>query len=214
VAGFGITDAEDLLFIRDIAIIRQKVSIVSFLFDDNAVADFFEDQVDAGRKPEQFARILLHTHPGNSPEPSAIDEETFNRVFGACDWSVMAIVAQDNSSYARLRFNVGPAGDIQIPVCVEYGCEFEAANPKQWKTEYKTNVSEIDNRRNRPALDNDILEIGAFGYDELQPRSAVSYEDLLAELDSMEPDERQFFLEELSNRNEFWDQEEMGVFYE
>lgn len=210
VGGFGITDPDDLLFVKDIVLVKQTVSMVTVSFDDNGVADFFADHVEAGRKPEQFARIWVHTHPGNSPEPSMTDEETFKRVFGACDWSVMAIVAQNNSSYARLRFNVGPAGDIQIPVRVEYGCEFEAANPKQWKTEYKANVSEIDNRRGHLIPGNDILEVEAFGYDEHQQGSAVCCEDLLAELDLMEPDERHFFMEELSARNEFWDEEEMG----
>ena len=57
--------------------------------DDEAVSVFFEDQVDLGRKPEQFFRLWCHTHPGDSPDPSSIDEETFARVFGRCDWAVM-----------------------------------------------------------------------------------------------------------------------------
>ena len=36
--------------------------------------------------------------------------------------------------------------------------------------------------------------------------------DLLDELDSMDPTERQYFMEELSVRSDFWD--ESGVFYE
>jgi hypothetical protein len=70
VGGFGITEADDLLFVTDFALVKQKVTSVSVAFADESVADFFEDQVAAGRKPEQFARIWLHSHPGNSPEPS------------------------------------------------------------------------------------------------------------------------------------------------
>src|SRR4030066_729076 len=74
VGGFGITEADDLLFVTDFALVKQKVTSVSVAFADESVADFFEDQVAAGRKPEQFARIWLHTHPGNSPEPSMTEE--------------------------------------------------------------------------------------------------------------------------------------------
>ena len=79
VGGFGITEAEDLLFVTDFVLIKQKVTCVSVSFEDESVADFFEDQVEAGRQPEQFARLWLHTHPGNSPEPSMTDEETSTR---------------------------------------------------------------------------------------------------------------------------------------
>ena len=77
IGGFGVTSNSDPLYVEDFCTVKQKVSIVSVSFDDLAVADFFEDQVDAGRKPEQFGRIWLHTHPGNSPTPSLVDEDTF-----------------------------------------------------------------------------------------------------------------------------------------
>ena len=82
--------------------------MASVAFDDEAVADFFDHQVDAGRKPEQFARIWLHSHPGDSPQPSTVDEETFERVFGRCQWAVMFVVGRSGKTYARLRFSVGP----------------------------------------------------------------------------------------------------------
>jgi proteasome lid subunit RPN8/RPN11 len=84
VGGFAITTPHDLLFVTDFITVKQEVTGISVKFDDIAVADFFDSQVDLGRKPEQFARIWLHSHPGDSPEPSMIDEETFARVFGSC----------------------------------------------------------------------------------------------------------------------------------
>ena len=210
--GFGICDADDLMFVKDIAVVKQTVSVATVAFDDNAVADYFCDQVEAGRKPEQFARIWIHCHPGSSPEPSHTDEQTFNRVFGTCDWAVMAIVAQDDSSYARLRFNVGPCGESKIPIRVEYGPGFEAADHKQWKAEYLANVKEEVRFLEKPEACKES-EIEAFGFDETHVESFVPYEDMLMELDVMEPFERQAFLEELSSRSEFWD-EEMEVFYE
>ena len=112
VGGFGITDPDDLLFVQDVVAVKQEVTSISVKFDDEAVSTFFDEQVDLGRRPEQFARVWLHTHPADSPEPSDKDEETFKRVFGACQWAAMVIVAQDDSTYARLSFNVGPGTGI------------------------------------------------------------------------------------------------------
>jgi hypothetical protein len=61
VGGFAITEATDLLLVTDFVTVRQRVSCVTVAFDDEAVADFFDAQVDAGRKPEQFGRCWLHT---------------------------------------------------------------------------------------------------------------------------------------------------------
>ena len=82
VGGFGIAEPDDLLFVKEFITVKQEVSVVSVKFDDEAVADLFEDQVDLGRKPEEFARIWLHSHPGDSPEPSAIDEDSAPDVSG------------------------------------------------------------------------------------------------------------------------------------
>jgi len=48
VGGFGITEAEDLLFVTDFTLVKQKVTAVSVSFEDESVANFFEDQVEAG----------------------------------------------------------------------------------------------------------------------------------------------------------------------
>jgi len=64
IGGFGIAAANDLLRIEEFCTIKQDATVASISFDDLAVADFFEAQVDLGRKPEQFARIWLHTQSG------------------------------------------------------------------------------------------------------------------------------------------------------
>src|SRR4051812_22435009 len=74
IGGFGIAKADDLLFVTDVALVKQTCSWVTVEFEDESVADFFEDQVDAGRRPEEFARLWMHSHPGNSAEPSGTDE--------------------------------------------------------------------------------------------------------------------------------------------
>lgn len=216
VGGFGITTAEDLLFVTDFVLVKQKVTPVSVAFDDESVADLFEDQVQAGRKPEQFGRIWLHSHPGNSPQPSMTDEHTFTRVFGNCDWAIMFIVAQDGKTFARLRFNVGPGGEVNIPVYVDYSVEFEAADFKAWKQQYKLNVTEDvvlcfggKDAKDKVPQGNEIEVFG--GSDKFQA-GLFSGEDLIEELEMMHPAERQAFMDELAVRSDFWN-EESEVFY-
>ncbi len=214
VGGFGITEVDDLLFVTDFALVKQKVTSVSVSFDDIAVADFFEDMVEAGRKPEQFARVWLHTHPGNSPQPSCTDESTFQRVFGSCDWSIMAIIAQDGSTYARLRFNAGPGGEVKIPICVDYSCDFNAADFEVWQQQYLANVIEdtIFNLTGKSKRIKQTEEADVFGSDGFDNLSDLTGEALLSEVDSMDPMEREYFIEELSIRSDFWDESE--VLYE
>ena len=68
------------------------------------------------------------------------DEETFARVFGRTDWAVMFILARGGQSYARLRFHVGPGGDVDLPVHVDYSRPFPASNHAAWQEEYLANV--------------------------------------------------------------------------
>ncbi len=140
VGGFGISDPDDLLLLTDLALVDQLCSVASVEFADSAVADFFDQQVDGGRSPAQFARIWVHTHPGNSPVPSSVDEDTFARVFGQSDWAVMFILAQHGQTSCRLQLNAGPTGAIEIPVCVDYSQPFEASDHASWEAEYRAKV--------------------------------------------------------------------------
>ena len=216
VGGFGITEADDLLFVTDFVLVKQKVTCVTISFEDESVADLFEDQVEAGRQPEQFGRIWLHSHPGDSPEPSCTDESTFARVFGSCDWAIMFIVAQDSKTFARLRFNAGPGGEVKIPVYVDYSYEFDAADFELWKQQYLANVVEDTafslTGKSRSTSGKQQDEIDIFGGNGFEETSVFTNQDLLGEIDSMEPMEREMFMEELSVRSDFWDESE--VIYE
>ncbi|MEQ8838060.1 MAG: hypothetical protein RID07_14740, partial [Lacipirellulaceae bacterium] len=128
-----------------LVLVEQQADWASVEFKDTAVADFYDSQVDRGRTPEQFARIWIHTHPGDSPRPSGTDEETFARVFGSCNWAVMFILAQEGASYARLQFGVGPGGVVELPVEVDCDCEFPAADFEAWHAEYEACVTPIGN---------------------------------------------------------------------
>lgn len=140
IGGFGVACADDLLVVEDFVTVTQRASFVGVSFDDEAVADHFDSQVTAGRRPEQFARIWCHTHPGDCPRPSGVDEETFARVFGQCEWAVMFILARQGQTYARLQFNVGPRGAVRVPVTVDYSRPFGPSDHDDWELEYGENV--------------------------------------------------------------------------
>ena len=218
VGGFGVTEADDLLFVSDFVLVKQKVTCVSVSFDDEAVADYFEDQVEAGRQPGQFARIWLHSHPGDSPQPSCTDENTFARVFGTCDWAIMFIVAQDGKTFARLRFNAGPGGEVNIPVRVDYSYEFDAADFEVWQQQYLASVVEDTvfslNGKSKKSRNDQLEETDVFGSTGFDSIAVCSSEDLIEELDMMHPAERQAFMDELAVRSDFWDEYESEVLCE
>jgi proteasome lid subunit RPN8/RPN11 len=139
VGGFGISH-DDLLFIDDIRLVKQRCGPLSVVFDDAAIADFFDEMTDAGLSPENFARIWIHTHPGNSPQPSLMDLRTFASCFGRCDWSVMMILAEDDSTFARLQFRAGPGGSIDLKTRVTYDQPFDGSDHDAWRAEYEESV--------------------------------------------------------------------------
>ena len=201
IGGFGITRADDLLFVEEFVTVKQDVSVASVAFDDNAVADFFDVQVDAGRKPEQFARAWLHTHPGDSPHPSGTDEETFARVFGSCEWALMFILARNGKSYARLRFNTGPGGQVAIPVDVDFSPPFPASDHQAWEAEYKAHIK----AESWP-------EMKVFGSDLDEEPDLSDWsvpQEWIEELEAMEPEERRQVLAELSMSRDPLEEEEV-----
>ncbi len=141
IGGFGIASADDLLRLDDVRLLPQRCDWASVELDDVGIATFFDEQVELGRRPEQFARVWVHTHPGDSAQPSATDEETFARVFGRCDWSVMLILACGGATYGRLQFSAGPGGSLPLPVEVDYLAEFAGADQAAWQAEYEACVT-------------------------------------------------------------------------
>ena len=156
VGAFGLSAEADPLLIEDLRLIRQRCSVATVAFDDEAVADFFDEQVDRGLSPERFARAWLHTHPGGSALPSSIDEETFARVFGRCDWAVMFILARGGAAYARLRFSAGPGGSLRIPVAVDWSRPFAGTDADAWIAEYASCVRCDERCRGWPLLEEDL----------------------------------------------------------
>lgn len=149
VGGFGVSAPDDLLYIEDFVTVRQEVTGASVRFVDAAVADFFDGCVDRGLPPSRFSRCWIHTHPGDLATPSSLDEATFRRCFGGCDWSLMFILARNGQTYARLSFAAGPGGQFVMPTAVDWSAWPDSlhlqpgvleALQAQWEEEYAANV--------------------------------------------------------------------------
>ena len=199
VGGFGISADDDPLYIEDFVTVKQTVSSVTVELDDQAVADHFDRCVDRGLVPQQFARCWCHTHPGDSPTPSGTDEQTFARVFGSCDWSVMFVIARSGRTYARLSFSAGPGGDMLIPVAVDWASWPPAVMEHRghlddlvagWIEEYRANIQPVrlyerpaKGRPQRVPSDDPALESLA---EEMALAGVAVDEEELAWWDSME----------------------------
>lgn len=150
VAGFGLSAEHDLLYLEDILVIGQRATPATVAFDDAAVADLFDRMVDLEVPPNRFARVWLHSHPGASATPSSVDEATFARVFGACDWAVMGILSRTSNTYARLQVNAGPGCSQELPIVVDWQawpkCLSSLTLDTQammWRQEYEQHVKPI-----------------------------------------------------------------------
>ena len=140
IGGFGVMCWDDPLFVEDLALVAQFCTAVHVEFEDNSVADYSTRMVDVGRRPEHFGRIWVHTHPGNSAQPSGTDELTFARVFGRSDWAVMFILARGGQTIARIA--------LQRRASVMSICQsrspnshpFAASDERAWQAEYTANV--------------------------------------------------------------------------
>jgi proteasome lid subunit RPN8/RPN11 len=137
--------------VEDFQLVKQRCTYSYVSFDDASVADLFDTKVGHGLRPDQFARIWIHTHPGASARPSLTDERTFHRVFGNSDWAVMFILAKEGGSYARLRIGQSPHIESKMTVGIDYEQAFAGSNHDEWESEYCANVVEEDCFRIEPS---------------------------------------------------------------
>ncbi len=137
--------------------------------------------------------------------PSSVDEDTFDRVFGSCDWAILFVLARGGATYARLRFNVGPGGAAVIPVEVDYGVSFGAADHAAWEAEYRANIFPEMQRWSLPdSKDKAAATSLITTTDSTDARWKSVPDDFLADLEAMEPEERRLVLDELAARPELW----------
>lgn len=143
VAGYGITATEDPLLVTDFVLIKQECTVVSFDLDPEDSVEYMETMMDKGLMPWQYANILIHTHPGDSPSPSGIDETNFNKAFAHPNWAMMFIIAEGGQCYCRLKINVGPGLIKELDVRVDWSKEFNGTDKENWGNEYESKVTEL-----------------------------------------------------------------------
>lgn len=143
VAGYGITATPDPLLITNFVLVKAECTSVSFEFDPVSTVDHMERMMDQGLMPWQYANILIHTHPGNSPHPSTTDEDNFISAFSKSDWAIMFILAQGGDTYCRIKMNVGPGITKEMQVVIDYNTQFSGSKHEAWDKEYTINVFKI-----------------------------------------------------------------------
>jgi hypothetical protein len=87
-----------------------------------------------------------------------------------------------------------------IPVGIDYSQDFGPSNQELWDTEYTANVNAaewltIRTRKQENSTNHDLSSY------------ALPY-DFIEEFERMEPEERQFVLDELAEKPELWNEEE------
>ena len=146
VGGFGVCPSDDPLLVEDFALVKQECGLASVEFDDEGVADHYDNMTDEGLHPNQYSRIWIHTHPNIGAAPSGLDEDTFKEKFSAPDWAIMFILAKGGQTTCRLKFNNGPGLSAEIPIGIDYTVPFGAADieaEKTWKEAYESLVTDV-----------------------------------------------------------------------
>src|SRR4051812_23815805 len=116
-------------------LLRQRCTSVTMAVDNQSVADYFDELVDLGRTPEQFARIWIHTHAsGRLTSSECHGEATVDRCFAEAKWAVMLVVAHGGQTFARLRVKAGPGpgGELILPVKIDFHESFLGSDRLAW----------------------------------------------------------------------------------
>jgi proteasome lid subunit RPN8/RPN11 len=139
IGGWGVTADDDEFFVEDFFTVKQKCTSVTVEFDDADNNRFATDMLIKKNKPHKNTqKIWIHTHPGNSPKPSSVDEETLKKMvenLSVDDYIVMFIIAKDSSTYCRLslktKFGI---------MTKELKCSYCCVENKDWEKEYDDHV--------------------------------------------------------------------------
>ena len=121
----------------------------------------------------------------------------------------MCIVSKEGKTCAKLRFNTGPGGEVIIPVCVDYSIPFVGSEHEAWEAEYQANIQKTT-WSHRPIRTDELL----LDTDELAWEESSLPQDILEQLEDMDPAERQAVLDELAIRTDLWDEEREVLLYE
>lgn len=141
---WGITDPDNPLLIVGLHMPKQACTVASCSFDETGIGESVEELSKLGLHVSQYGRVWIHTHPGNSPNPSGKDEQTFSEDFKGKPFAVMMILAKGGQWYARAKWDGSnvPLLSREIDVSVCWDCEFEGSDWLEWTNELSEKVTE------------------------------------------------------------------------
>lgn len=119
VAAFGVTPWWDPCTVVDLILPKQVCSWGTVEMDDDDLV-ILQDLADqCGVCNHQFRHLWIHTHPGESAEPSKTDTETFEDHFGEFDFAMMHILSKKGKQTITTRLRgrgwEPEEGDIFMP---------------------------------------------------------------------------------------------------
>ena len=83
----------------------------------------------------------------------------------------MFIIARSGDTYARLRFNTGPGGDIELSTTIDYRAEFLGSDREAWEQQFLKSVHDTT------TVGSHMMDSDLFGY--RSPWSEDWYDDWL-----------------------------------
>lgn len=96
-------EGDDLITVEDFVCVPQECTSGNTEPTDDGMAIYFENMMfDRGIMPNRCGRIWAHTHPGQSPQPSGTDEDTYRKWFSQAEFAVMYILAEGNN-YCKIK---------------------------------------------------------------------------------------------------------------
>lgn len=138
-------------YVNDLLVPKQECSAATVDPDMSDLADRRFELIGRGLEPYQFNPIWCHTHPGDSPTPSGVDESTFADL--QLQWAIMFILARGGQTYCRMKLRTHKESgheitvQVLVPVMVDWEAWPVAADNiedglfKKWREEYHERVT-------------------------------------------------------------------------
>lgn len=123
---YGISSPDDPLLVVELCVPEQECTSAAVDVEPTAIARHIGECMSRGIPPERSCRIWLHTHPGQSAQPSGTDE----KYWAECEQAqqhgaVMAMLAKGGQTFARVRLVDAMLGPVDVTIPVE--CDLSEA---------------------------------------------------------------------------------------
>lgn len=140
VGGWCIAPDKDKPFeVHDFKLTKQESTVGSIDFDDEGTVEFMEDELEAGLEFDQFMRVWIHTHPGDSASPSPLDRTTFRQLADTLPYVVMLIISKSGSATAEIGYKLPTGQFVSMPCGIRIDWAMDRWT--EWDIEFNNNVT-------------------------------------------------------------------------